>query len=114
MEKIKILDEALKNSVSINLKKEFFEELRNLCGKYDVYMYTGIVDFPEELKDNTSSDEIPAILFEFHDGSSYAWSDGELNYGNCNTFEAYDYAQNDEDAPRRKDLDITVNGLVEI
>lgn len=43
----------------------------------------------ESIYDNATKNiqKIPAIYFNFYDGSNYILSDGELDYGNCNSFE---------------------------
>ena len=84
----KIIKEAHNpDGVSRELKKEFFEKLRDLCCEYGVFPCAGTIDFPKHLKTENSPKEIPAIFFEFYDGSNYIWSDGELDYANCNSFE---------------------------
>lgn len=83
------------------LKVEFFKKFRDLCCYYGVNIYDGEIEFPQHLKKENDPDMIPAIFFEFYDGSTYAWSDGEIEYGNCNSFENCD-DENDV---------ITINGV---
>lgn len=74
-------------SVPRELKEEFFNKFQELCADYGVHIYNGKVEFPVYLKSEDSPDMIPAIFFEFYDGDTYSWSDGTIEYGNCNSFE---------------------------
>lgn len=92
---------AWTSDVPHELKEEFFKKFRDLCCFYGVHIYDGEIEFPQHLKNENSPNMIPAIFFEFYDGTTYAWSDGEIEYANCNSFENVD-----------KDHDvITVNGV---
>lgn len=62
-----------------HIKQEFFEKFRDLCAYYGVYLCGETVEY-----DGAS---VPAILFEFYDGSEYTWEDGDLDYSNFNSFE---------------------------
>lgn len=93
--------EAWTLNVPKKLKEEFFLKFRDLCCYYGVHICSGEVEFPSHLKEKNDPDMIPAIFFEFYDGTSYSWSDGEMEYGNCNSFENC----NDND-----DV-ITINGV---
>ena len=95
----KVKKDAWSLNVPHKLKEQFFEKFRDLCAKYGVYIFDGDVDAPDELKDIQKT--LPAIFFEFYDGSTYSWSDGEIEYGNANSFTNCD---NENDV-------ITVNGI---
>ena len=73
--------------VPYEIKKEFFEKFRDLCAYYGVIICNGEIECPKYLRRKNSNEMISAIFFEFYDGSSYNWSDGELNYSHCNSFE---------------------------
>ena len=72
-----------------DIKKAYFEELRDLNKKYAVEIYSGEVEW-HGVKCAEDIEMIPAIYFEFHDGSTYTWSDGILEPEVCNTFENVD------------------------
>ena len=98
---VKYDERAWSLDVPHELKEEFFNKFRDLCAYYGVHICDGEIEFPKHLKREDSPDMIPAIFFEFYDGSTYAWSDGEIEYSNCNSFENVD---DDNDV-------ITVNGV---
>ena len=92
---------AWKSNVPYELKKEFFLKFRDLCCYYGVHIYDGEIEFPKNLKNENDPDMIPAIFFEFYDGTTYTWCDGEIEYANCNSFTNCD---NENDV-------ITINGI---
>lgn len=94
MKESKILKSALKPS--LKLKKKYFEELIKLNQKYGVHIYSGEIEWH-------SYDElemIPAIYFEFYNGSTYIWSDGILGDIAVSNFNSFDNTET-----------ITVQGL---
>lgn len=88
MKESKMLKDALKPS--LKLKKRYFEELIKLSHKYGVLIYSGEIKW----KSKTCEEMIPAIYFDFKDGSTYIWSDGILGDVAVSNFDSFDNSGN--------------------
>jgi hypothetical protein len=88
MKESKMLKSALKPS--LKLKKRYFEELIKLSKKYGVLIYGGEVEW----RSHDEIEMIPAIYFDFYDGSTYIWSDGILGDTAVSKFDSFDNSGN--------------------
>ena len=88
MKESKMLKSALKPS--LKLKKRYFEELIKLSQKYGVLIYGGEVEW----RSHDEIEMIPAIYFDFYDGSTYIWSDGILGDTAVSNFDSFDNSGN--------------------
>ena len=88
MKESKMLKSALKPS--LKLKKRYFEELIKLSQKYGVLIYGGEVEW----RSHDEIEMIPAIYFDFYDGSTYIWSDGILGDVVVSKFDSFDNSGN--------------------